>query len=300
MRDSLSKVLVHGANSAQGIPVVNLLLKEGYAVRVFVRNRDKAQVLFSERVEIHTGSLEDQDSLKQANEGIDQVFLILPLEYRFDVAITQGYNAIDAARNAGVKLLVFNTSTSIPKQTTDVNAFEIKRKVEQYLRESGVPYIILRPTIYMDNLAAPWSMPGIVHQNTIAYPLPPDIRISWISLNDAAAFAVAALERSELAGSTFDIGGPEAVNGKEIAELFTKALNCPFIYQQIPIDGFEQGLNQAFGKPTGTEIAKIYRWRVAHPEDGAVDVGTVLHKLPVNLTAFNQWIQDFEWTGNSV
>lgn len=300
MSDPLPKILVHGANSAQGNPVVKRLLRESYPVRVFVRDRDKAQFLFSESVEIATGTFEDQDSLKRANEGIDQVFLVLPLEYRFDVAIAQGYNAIDAARDAGVELLVFNTSTFIPKQTTDATAFEIKRNVEQYLHRSGVPYIILRPPVYMDNLAAPWSMSSIVHQSVIAYPLPPDMKVSWISLNDAAAFAIAALKRPELAGSIFDIGGAEAMNGQEIAERFTKVLNRLFIYQQIPIDGFEQGLNQAFGEPTGTEIAKIYRWREAHPEDEAIDVGAVLQKLPVNLTTFGQWIQGVEWTEDSV
>lgn len=300
MSDSLSKILVYGANSAQGTPVVKQLLKEGYSVRVFVRDRDKAKSLFSESVEIATGTLEDQDSLKRANEGIDRGFLVLPLEYRFNVAISQGYNAIEAARDAGVKLLVFNSSTFIPNQTTDATAFEIKRNVEQYLLGSGVPSIILRPPVYMDNLTAPWAMSGIVHQSVIAYPLPPNIKVSWITLNDAAAFVIAALKRPELAGSKFDIGGPEALNGQEIAERFTKILNRPFIYQQIPIDEFEQGLNQAFGEPTGTEIAKIYRWREAHPEDGAIDVNAVLHKLPVNLTAFEKWIQDVKWIGNSI
>ncbi|NJK34282.1 MAG: NmrA family NAD(P)-binding protein [Oscillatoriales cyanobacterium SM2_2_1] len=296
----LPKILVYGANSAQGIPVVKQLLKEGYPVRVFVRDRDKAKSLFSESVEVATGTLEDKDSLKRANEGIDRVFLVLPIECRFDVAITQGFNVIDAARDAEVELLVFNASGSIPKQTTNAIAFETKRNVEQYLHKSGVPYIILRPTIYMDNLTAPWSIPSIVHQSVVAYPLPPDIKISWISLDDTATFAIAALKRPELAGSTFDIGGAEAVNGREIAERFTKVLNRPFTYQQIPIDGFEQGLNQAFGEPMGTEIAKIYRWRDAHPEDGAIDVGAVLQKLPVNLTTFDQWIQGVKWTENSV
>lgn len=283
------KILVYGANSAQGTPVVKRLLKEGHQVRVFVRDRNKAQSLFSDSVEIVTGTLEDQDSLKRANEGIDRVFLVLPLEYRFDVATTQGYNAIKAAQDAGVKLLVFNTSTSIPEQITDATAFEIKRNVVQHLHQSGVPFIILRPPIYIDNLAAPWSMSSIIHHNVVAYPLSAEIRVSWITLDDAAAFAVEALQRPELSGSTFDIGGPKSVNGKEIAEQFAKVLNRPFTYQEIPIDAFEQGLNQAFGKPTGTEIAKIYRWRAVYSED--VDMNAVLQKLPIKLTAFDQWIQ---------
>lgn len=188
------KILVYGANSAQGVPVVRRLLKAGYRVRVFVRDRSKAQSLFGRDVEIFTGTLEDKVSLDSANEGIDRVFLVLPLEYRFDVAVNQGRNAIDAARNAGVKLLVFNSSTNIPTAITDIAAFEIKRSVEDYIRQSTLPSIILRPPLYMDNLAAPWSMPSIVDRRIVAYPLPAEIKVSWISLDDTAALVVAALE----------------------------------------------------------------------------------------------------------
>jgi NAD(P)H dehydrogenase (quinone) len=293
------KILVYGANSAQGIPVVRRLLSAGYQVRAFVRDRYKAKSLFAKDMEIVIGTLEDKASLRTASEGIDRVFLVLPLELRFDVAVHQGRNAIEAACDAGIKLLVFNASTTIPPQATDVTSFEIKRNIEQYIHQSGIPYIILRPPLYMDNLAAPWSLPSIVHQSVVAYPLPSEIKVSWISLDDAAAFAVAALEHPELAGSTFDMGGPEAINGQEIAERFTKALSRPFTYQQIPIAAFEQGLNQALGEPTGTEIAKLYRWRADHPEDGT-DVSAVLKKLPVPLTNFDQWIQRTEWIVHSV
>ncbi|MBD2019770.1 NmrA family NAD(P)-binding protein [Leptolyngbya sp. FACHB-36] len=298
MSNSSAKILVYGATGAQGIPVVRKLLQKGYDVRVFVRDRDKAHSLFSNNVEIAVGTLENRESLKQANEGIDRVFLVLPMEYRFDVATAQGYNTIDAARAAGVNLLVFNTSTFIPQQITNAAAFEIKRKVEQYLHQSGVPNIIMRPPIYMDNLAAPWSAPSIVHQSSVAYPLPKTVKTSWISLDDAASLAVAALERPELAGTAFDIGGPEALSGEEIAEQFLHVFHRPFTYQEIPIDGFEQGLNQAFGEPVGTEIANIYRWRAVHLEDGAVDMTPVLRQLPVQLTTFQQWIQAADWATN--
>ena len=94
--------LIYGANSAQGIPVVRRLLKANNSlpewlhqqVRVFVRDSAKAQSLFGKDVEIATGTLEDKASLRCANEGIDRVFLVLPLEYRFDVAVTQGQNPI--------------------------------------------------------------------------------------------------------------------------------------------------------------------------------------------------------------
>jgi NAD(P)H dehydrogenase (quinone) len=291
---SLPKILVYGANSAQGIPVVRRLLKAGYPVRVFVRDRAKAQSSFGESVEICTGTLEDKANLQAANEGIDRVFLVLPLEYRYDVAINQGRNAIDAAIDAGVKLLVFNSSTDIPQATTTIAAFEIKRAIEQYLHQSQIPSIVLRPPLYLDNLAAPWSIPSI-QQGIVAYPLPRSIGIFWISLDDTAAYVMAALERPELAGSTFDIGGLELVNGEEIAARFAQVLNRTFSYAQIPIDAFEQGLNQAFGEPNGTEIANIYRWRAAHPEAGRIDLTAARQQLPVSLTGLNQWIELTQW-----
>jgi NAD(P)H dehydrogenase (quinone) len=99
-----------------------------------------------------------------------------------------------------------------------------------------------------------------------------------------------------LAGSVFDISGLESVNGQEIDQLFTQVLNRPFTYAQIPIDAFEKGLNQAFGEPTGTEIAKIYRWRSANPASEEIDMSAVLQKLPIELTTFAQWIKLNQWT----
>ncbi|NJL86796.1 MAG: NAD(P)H-binding protein [Leptolyngbyaceae cyanobacterium SM1_1_3] len=79
MSNLTPKILVYGANSAQGVPVVRRLLRERYQVRAFVRNRDKAKSLLPKNVEIATGTLEDQDSLKRANEGAIEFFLFYPL-----------------------------------------------------------------------------------------------------------------------------------------------------------------------------------------------------------------------------
>lgn len=152
----------------------------------------------------------------------------------------------------------------------------------------------------MDNLAASWSIFNIVHHSIVAYPLPKAVKSSWSSLNDVAELAIAALERPELAGMTFEIGGSETLSGEEIAEQFSDLFNRLFIYQEILIDAFEQGLNQAFGEPTGTEIAKIYRWRAAHPNAGTVDTTPVLQKLPVQLATLKQWIQNTDWATGSV
>ncbi len=70
----------------------------------------------------------------------------------------------------------------------------------------------------------------------------------------------AAIADPALAGQTFGVGGPEALDGAALAAAFTKARGGDHVYAAVPLDAFEQGLNGALGAPVGTEIAALYRW----------------------------------------
>lgn len=296
MEHAQQKVLVYGATGVQGGPVVRQLLKYGHQVRVVVRDPHKAQALRQSGAEVIIGDLNDLASLKTASEEIDAVFLQLPLEFSAAV-VEYGRNAIDAAKAAGVSHLVFNTSVVIPNSSTNVKALDLKREVEKYLQQSGLSNIILRPTFFMENLAAPWSAPTIVQQGTVAYPMTSDFKASWISVEDMGALAVEALKRPDLSGSVFNIGGPEALTGNEIAEQFASAFGRAVNYYPIPLDQFEQQMNTAMGEPVGTEIAALYRWFVEQPQSPAIiDMQPVLQKLPVQLTSLKQWIRSQNWS----
>ena len=285
------KILVYGATGAQGIPVVRRLLQEGYHVRALVRNSQKAEALQQAGAEITVGNLGDLASLEVANKGIDSVFMYLPLEFN-SVVTEYGQNAIKAAKAAGVRHLVFNTSVLVPGFYTNVKALDLKRDVEMYLRESGLPYIILRPTFYMENFAAPWSAPTIMQERIVAYPMDSNFKAAWITLEDVAGFVVEALKNPQLSGSAFEIGGPEVLSGNEIAERFAAVLGNTVRYCPIPLDQFEQQMNAAMGKPIGTEIAALYRWFMSQPQSPAViDTKPVLQKFPVQLTPLEQWIR---------
>ena len=53
--------------------------------------------------------------------------------------------------------------------------------------------VTLEPTVYLDNLLAPWALPGILERGTLAYPAPADAPISWLSLASLGEHARAAL-----------------------------------------------------------------------------------------------------------
>jgi hypothetical protein len=75
------KVLVYGADGVQGGAVVRRLLETGRAVRGLVHAERGAEALRGSGAEPAFGDLSDPKSLREATEGCDAVFLVLPLEY---------------------------------------------------------------------------------------------------------------------------------------------------------------------------------------------------------------------------
>jgi uncharacterized protein YbjT (DUF2867 family) len=111
-----------------------------------------------------------------------------------------------------------------------------------YLQASGVPSIVLRPTFYTEILLGPWIRPGILEQGLVAFPLPGDLPMSWISATELAGYSLAALDRHDLAGRTFDIGGPEALTGRDLAACLSEALGRSISFVSISPDDYESAL----------------------------------------------------------
>ena len=287
-------ILVYGATGMQGAAVARQLLQAGQHVRLLARDPLKAERWSEAGAEIVKGDYLDRASLEAAQAGIDRVILHLPLQYDFDSYERSGRNAIDAAKAAGVRLLVFNSSAEVPTGTR-VKVFQVKNRVIDYLRASGVPHIILRPAFYLENFLGPGTKPGIVQQGVIAFPLRSDFKASWICHHDSAALSIAALNKPELAGSVIDIGGPEALDGNDIAERFTRILGKPVRYVAIAPDDFEKALAPGLGPAVAFEIAEQFRWSAAQP-NAAVDMSATAKRLSVQLTSLDEWIKQQDWS----
>lgn len=103
-----------------------------------------------------------------------------------------------------------------------------------YLRASEIPSVVIRPTLCYEIFLGPWIRPAIIGSGVVAFPLPAQFPMSWISAAETAAYAVAALDRPDLAGKEFDVGGPEALTGDGVAARFADHMERPTTY--VPID----------------------------------------------------------------
>ncbi|WP_276356096.1 SDR family oxidoreductase [Cohnella caldifontis] len=291
------RVLVYGATGTQGGAVVRRLKEAGARVRVLVRDEKKAQVFEKEGVEAAVGHLADPDRLRRASEGADKVFFHLPVEFDPGILAEYGRNAVNAAKDAGVKLLVFNASSVLPADT-GLRAYQGKLEVCGHLRESGVPFIILKPTLYMNNLEGPWTLPAIVREGVFAYPVEPEAEIAWISAADAAAYSVEALKNEQLAGSEYTMYGPENLTAVQVAELLSLRLGREVRYVPIPLDDFEAQFSADFGAATAKTVTDTYRWSNGlRPSPYRIDASqNAAQALSITPTTFEAYLDTIDFS----
>ncbi|MGN9810294.1 SDR family oxidoreductase [Micromonospora sp. BQ11] len=286
---TIEKVLVYGATGQQARPVAARLLEAGFTVRVASRTPARAADLADLGAEVVAADFSDPTSLRAASEGMDGVFLLVPF---FDPQARYGREAVNAARNAGVRLVVWNPTGAIPPQRTGNAGLDVRRDIHEHLKGSGVPHIVLQPTAYMENFLGPWTAPEVAAADTFAYPTPLEVVMQWVSHDDVAAYVVAAFRRPDLAGRVFDVGGPEALNGEEVAARFSAALGRRITFRPMPPKEFGAYFEAMGGPGAGDDVTAAYEAVYENPTmlSTRVDLAVTLSELSITPTSLREWV----------
>ena len=117
-------VLVTGANGHVGYTLTKLLVERGYNVRASVRDKEDKELIknISEfDVEIVSLNLMHPETIEPAMENIEGVFQVAavykswarnPEDEIINPSIIGGINVLEAAHKAGVKKIIFTSSTA--------------------------------------------------------------------------------------------------------------------------------------------------------------------------------------------
>ncbi|WDF52624.1 NmrA family NAD(P)-binding protein [Paenibacillus sp. KACC 21273] len=252
----METILVYGASGVQGGAVARLLTSKGVTVRTITRQEQNVASLQEQGIEAFVGDLSILETLHEVNSNVDKVFLNMPIEYDTKMVKQHITNAVQAAQQANVKLIVVNSNGFLPEQPTDAITLEVKREMIQYVQQSGIPTIVVKPTLYMEN----FLIPGLINNGMLFYPVPADKPIPWISSEDAAQYHYYALSHPELAGQTILAAGPEALTGTELGNCFTEVLEQLITFRSLNYDDFEASLTPVMGAQQAAGIAGFYRW----------------------------------------
>ncbi len=212
-------VLVTGATGFLGQCVVRELLARRHQVRCLVHSPGKERVFEHGAVEVHYGSVQSPDALKQALYDVQSVVHlvgIIRLErgVTFDGIHRQGTaNVAAAAKETGARELIY---VSAMGATSDPSYpyFYSKRQAEMEVIGSGLEYTILRPSvIFGEGDEFLTALAGLVRLG----PITPVIgggnnRMQPIAVEDVARCVAASVGNSVLKRKIISLGGPDRLS----------------------------------------------------------------------------------------
>lgn len=239
-------VLITGATGQLGSLVVKHLLDRIPAsdIAVSVRKPEKAADLSAKGIDVRAGDFNDLALMTTAFKGIETA-LIISAEDDNATRIKQHRTAVDAAKAAGVKHIVY-TGIVDPKADADFTYSAIHLDTENYIRESGLAFTILRNSFYADLLLA--GVPHALETGDFGAPAG-DAKITYIPRNDLAeAAAVVLAKPADHVNKTYDLTGTKGVTHAEIAGYIADATGKPIKFVDLPAE-VHTGILGSFGLP---------------------------------------------------
>lgn len=276
------KILVTGATGQQGGSLARILLQKKHKVYALTRSTQSpaAQHLKNKGAILVQGNLDDSDFLKRAIKGVDSIFLMgTPFEDGPEAETRRGKQVADIAQEEKIEHLVYSSVANADKNT-GIPHFESKRKIEQHIKSIKIPYTIIGPTFFMENLLGPG-----LQQGQLALPLSSSTILQQSALENIAEFSALVLERHKpFLGKRIDIASDE-ITGEQAAKILSNELGYMIRYVQIPFERIRE---------SNEDMARMYEW---YEKVGTgIDIPNLHQKYPeVNWRTFNEWVKSQNW-----
>jgi uncharacterized protein YbjT (DUF2867 family) len=287
------KILVFGATGSQQFNVISEGIKKGAEVIAATSSEKSFDKLKQAGATPVLANLSDADKMTEVTKGIDAIAFMIPVSLPNPLdGLQYAKNVIDAAKLNGVKKIVWNVSGWLVPQKIGIPGEDVKLDIRDYLINSGLDYVIIQPSIYMENMMGPFCAPFIKNKKKLAYPTPEIMPIGWIASRDVSAFVVEAIYNENLKADSFQISGLENLKGNDLAEQFSKGVDEKIVYYTQPAKEFGDILKPWVGEEGAAGVASYYEGlqnSTAFPPKFNPNMKEVLEKLPVKMTSLAQW-----------
>jgi uncharacterized protein YbjT (DUF2867 family) len=229
----MTRVLVAGATGYLGGFVAREFKARGYFVRALARSAGKLDHLRDSLDEVVEAEVTRPETLEHVCDGINVVFSSIGitrqkdgLTFR-DVDYQGNMNLLEVALGRGARKFVYVSAFNGP----NLRHLDIGAAHEDFVDElkvSGIGYAVLRPTGYFSDMGEVFEM---ARRGRVWLIGPGENRVNPIHGADLAVACADAMEGEE---TEIDVGGPQTMTWREVAELAFDVLGRPAKVTSIP------------------------------------------------------------------
>lgn len=239
-------ILVTGGTGFIGRALIRHLIELDYPVRTLIRPSKRSPKLpAGVPVNAAVSSLSDERGLRAAMVGVDTIFHLASGEWRgpraslMDIDIQGTRFLIQAAEDAGVERIFYISHLGADRASA-YPVLKAKGIAEEFIRRSSLKYTILRTAIvFGPNDGFTTGLARVMASLPFVFLVPGDgsVQLQPIWVEDLVTCLTWCLDDPETQNRIFDIGGPEYLAFRQIAELILHEaglrrilINFPFPY----------------------------------------------------------------------
>jgi uncharacterized protein YbjT (DUF2867 family) len=234
-------ILVAGATGVLGSEIVRRLAARGETVRAMVRTTsapEKVERLRMLGAEIVQADVKEPRSLIAACVGVDAVISTITTILTsqpgdsFEATDGDGTKAlIDAAVKCGARKFVFVSFDASRSPTNPLS--DAKMAAEKHLKESGLDYTILHPSLFFEVWLGPMLFADTTAGTAKVYGKGTD-KLRYVAVADVAEFAVQSLTNRVARNAVIPVGGPDEISQRDAVKIFEEAFGKKFNVIEVP------------------------------------------------------------------
>jgi uncharacterized protein YbjT (DUF2867 family) len=240
-------VLVTCASGKQGSALIPQLLGKWKRIRLAAYSASSEECLKKQYpdTEVVRADMAISADAKRIIQGVTSVFYVGPSLHPHETEC--GYHMVDAAiaESKSGKFQHFIFSSVVGTQLSKLINHDCKRKVEEYLMESGLNYTILQPSHFFENTPVGLFM----QQDQPVYPTAygPNIQMSFTAIRDIGEVAANVLEqRGKHYFAEYPIISTMPMKYSDFLDILGKEIGKQIRIEQKPFEEAVDGLIKRF------------------------------------------------------
>jgi uncharacterized protein YbjT (DUF2867 family) len=293
---NVGKVLLIGVTGGTGANVVKGFLEQGVNnLRAITRKIDLSRPsllkMSNAGVELVEANLDDEDSLSPAFADISAVYCHATTA---DAAkpdpreVERAKRVAQVAKQANIKHFVYNSAGGADRKS-GISHIEQKYKVEQVLKEAGLPTTMLRACLFMEEFWKQYTRPSIL-KGVFPFSIQPDKRIHLVTTKDMGRVAAYVIKNpSKYIGQEIELAG-DVLTPKQMASEFSKVQGMTIVHKEVAPWIFLLLLRK--------DLFNLIQWY--RHQGYQADVQRLRAEFPGLLTTFGEFLEETNWANSEL